>query len=159
MAAARRVSSRLVELVSSPNPIVSPARLIFHRGLASTLFVKGIDFATTEDRLAKAFSKFGQVEEGKLQYFPFRASRSIIISYHEATFLPAKIIMDRVKNRSKGFGYVTFAVEEDARKALIDMNGKLLDGRVVFVDKARTRRDVDHSVPKARGPPEPSINE
>ncbi|XP_030458482.1 small RNA-binding protein 11, chloroplastic [Syzygium oleosum] len=115
MAAARRVSSRLVELVSSPNPIVSPASVIFHRGLASTLFVKGIDFATTDDRLAKAFSKFGQVEE-------------------------ATIIMDRVKNRSKGFGYVTFAVEEDARKALIDMNGKLLDGRVVFVDKARTTK-------------------
>lgn len=33
--------------------------------------------------------------------------------------------MDRVKNRSKGFGYVTFAVEVDARKALIDMNGKV----------------------------------
>lgn len=134
MAATRRISNRFVKLISSPNPIVSPARLIFHRGLASTLFVKGIAFVTTEDRLAEAFSKFGQVEE-------------------------AKIIMDRVKNRSKGYGYVTFAVEEDAQKALIDMNGKLLDGRVVFVDMARTRRNVDDSVPKARGPPEPSIND
>ncbi|XP_030521277.1 small RNA-binding protein 11, chloroplastic-like [Rhodamnia argentea] len=128
MAATRRISNMFFKLVSSPNPVVSPARLIFHRGLASTLFVKGIAFATTQDRLVEAFSKFGQVEE-------------------------AKIIMDRVKNRSKGYGYVTFAVEEDARKALIDMNGKLLDGRVVFVDMARTRRKVADSVPKARAPP------
>ncbi|XP_010045184.2 small RNA-binding protein 11, chloroplastic [Eucalyptus grandis] len=134
MAAAGRISRGFVKLLSSPNPIASPARLIFHRGLASTLFVKGIAFDTTEGKLAEAFSKFGQVEG-------------------------AKIIMDKVKNRSKGFGYVTFAVEEDARKALTDMNGKLLDGRVVFVDMARARRNVADSVPKARRPTEPPIND
>lgn len=37
---------------------------------------------------------------------------------------PANIILNKAKNRSKGFGYVTFAKEEEACKAQIDMNGK-----------------------------------
>lgn len=37
---------------------------------------------------------------------------------------PANIILNKAKNRSKGFGYVTFAKEEEACKAQIGMNGK-----------------------------------
>ena len=37
---------------------------------------------------------------------------------------PAKIIMDKARNRSKGFGYVSFAKEDEAQRALTDMNGK-----------------------------------
>uniref|UniRef100_A0A2C9V3H8 RRM domain-containing protein n=1 Tax=Manihot esculenta TaxID=3983 RepID=A0A2C9V3H8_MANES len=51
-------------------------------------------------------------------------------------FVKAKIIRDKASNRSKGFGYVTFATEDEARKALMEMNGKLVDGRPVFVDNA-----------------------
>jgi cold-inducible RNA-binding protein len=32
--------------------------------------------------------------------------------------------MDKVRNKSKGYGYVTFAKEDEAQKALMDMNGK-----------------------------------
>lgn len=40
-------------------------------------------------------------------------------------FFPADIVLNKAKNRSKGFGYVTFSEEEEARKAQIDMNGKV----------------------------------
>ncbi|XP_021278842.1 small RNA-binding protein 11, chloroplastic [Herrania umbratica] len=90
----------------------NPGQLFFFRGFASTLFVKGISFSTTEDVLANSFSQFGKVVE-------------------------VKVMMDKVRNRSKGYGYVTFAEEDEARKALIVMNGQLLDGRVIFVDKVR----------------------
>lgn len=38
--------------------------------------------------------------------------------------LSAKIVTDRVSDRSKGFGFVTFASEDEAQKALTEMNGK-----------------------------------
>lgn len=38
----------------------------------------------------------------------------------------AKIIMDRVSDKSKGFGFVTFASEDEAQKALTEMNGKVI---------------------------------
>ncbi|XP_062172506.1 small RNA-binding protein 11, chloroplastic-like isoform X1 [Alnus glutinosa] len=133
MAALRGISQNLHRYISHPNPNSSPAQLIFFRGIASKLFVKGISFSTTEETLAEAFSKFGEVIE-------------------------ANIIMDKVRNRSKGFGYVTFAKEDEAQKALMDMNGKLLDGRVVFVDNARPIRHFNHDMPIARGPPEPAAD-
>ncbi|KAB1227174.1 Glycine-rich RNA-binding protein 4, mitochondrial, partial [Morella rubra] len=95
-------------------------------------FVAGLSFSTTEERLAEAFSKFGEVTE-------------------------AKVIMDKVKNRSKGYGYVTFAKEDEAQQALIDMDGKArLNGRVLFVDNVRPSRNFNSGAPIARGPPEPA---
>lgn len=43
---------------------------------------------------------------------------------HHFTF-QANIVMNKAKNRSKGFGYVTFSKEEEARKAQIGMNRKV----------------------------------
>ena len=47
------------------------------------------------------------------------------------------IITDRVSGRSKGFGFVTFANEEDAAKAAEALNGKEVDGRALVVNVAR----------------------
>lgn len=35
-------------------------------------------------------------------------------------------MIDRVSDRSKGFGFVTFASEDEADKAVTEMNGKVL---------------------------------
>ncbi|KAJ4724931.1 putative RNA-binding family protein [Melia azedarach] len=115
--------------ISHSNSKILVAQLVFYRGIASKLFVKGMSFSTTEEILADAFSQFGQVTE-------------------------AKVIMDKVRHRSKGYGYVTFSKEDEARKALMDMNGKLLDGRVVFVDNARPSRHFSSGVPAGKGPPQ-----
>ncbi|RZC78581.1 hypothetical protein C5167_002781 [Papaver somniferum] len=48
--------------------------------------------------------------------------------------------MDRVSDRSKGFGFVTFASLEEAKNAISEMNGKVLDGRAIFVDNANSVR-------------------
>ncbi|OVA06055.1 RNA recognition motif domain [Macleaya cordata] len=91
----------------------------------------GLSFYTTDQTLAEAFSKFGQVVE-------------------------AKIVMDRVSDRSKGFGFVTFASEDEAEKAIAEMNGKTLNGRTIFVDIAKlSRSQLKVEMPIARGPPEP----
>ncbi|XP_003632289.2 small RNA-binding protein 11, chloroplastic [Vitis vinifera] len=110
MASFRGISDTFLRF-SSLNPYLLSSQLIFCRGIASTLFVKGISFSTTEKTLAEAFSQFGEVVE-------------------------AKIIMDKRKLRPKGFAYVTFTREDEAEKALTEMNGKVVDGRTVLVDYA-----------------------
>ncbi|XP_031378848.1 small RNA-binding protein 11, chloroplastic [Punica granatum] len=110
--------------------IAPPALLICCRGIVSKLFVGGLSFYTTENALAEAFSQYGQVVE-------------------------AKIVMDRVSDRSKGFGFITFASEDEAHNAVTEMNGKTLNGRMIFVDYAKPRAGSGGGMPIARGPPEP----
>ncbi|XP_028795538.1 small RNA-binding protein 11, chloroplastic [Neltuma alba] len=109
----------------------SPALL--SRGIAYKLFVGGLSFVTTEKGLSEAFSGYGQVVE-------------------------AKIVMDKVSDRSKGFGFVTFASEDEAENAITGMNGKALNGRVIFVDYAKPKSNIGGGMPVARGPPEPTAH-
>lgn len=45
---------------------------------------------------------------------------------HNTIFsIPAKVVTDRVSDKSKGFGFVTFASEDEAHTALTEMNGKV----------------------------------
>ncbi|XP_038719711.1 small RNA-binding protein 11, chloroplastic-like isoform X5 [Tripterygium wilfordii] len=67
---------------------------------------------------------------------------------------PAKIVMDRVSGKSKGFGFVSFASEDEAQKAITEMDGKALNGRVIFVDIAKPKTSGGGGMPIARGPPE-----
>lgn len=76
------------------------------------LFVGGLSFKTTEQGLADAFAKAGQV-------------------------ISAIIITDRITRRSKGFGFVEMATEEDAQNAIAMFNDQELDGRKVIVNEAR----------------------
>ncbi|CAN1239454.1 Organelle RRM domain-containing protein 2, mitochondrial [Linum grandiflorum] len=51
----------------------------------------------------------------------------------------AKVVTDRVSGYSKGFGFVKYATLEDAAKAIEGMDGKFLDGWVIFAEYARAR--------------------
>ncbi|KAL5078045.1 hypothetical protein RYX36_017029 [Vicia faba] len=105
MAVAREFSATLI---SCSKLHTSLFQRLFLRRKTSKILVKGLTFSTTEEKLAEAFSQYGNV-------------------------LKADIVLNKAKNRSKGFGYVTFSEEEEARKAQIDMNGKILHGRVLSV--------------------------
>ena len=80
--------------------------------MAKKLYVGGLSYDTTQDGLRDAFSKAGTVES-------------------------ATIIMDKMSGRSKGFGFVEMATDEEAQKAIQAMNGKELDGRTLTVNEAR----------------------
>ncbi|BFG38546.1 glycine-rich RNA-binding protein 4 mitochondrial-like [Prunus yedoensis var. nudiflora] len=114
----------------SYSSLIPPALLISCRGLTTKLFVGGLSFYTNDKGLSEAFSQYGQVIE-------------------------AQIVTDRVSDRSKGFGFVTFASEDEAHKALEEMNGKALNGRVIFVDYAKPKANYGGGMPIARGPPDP----
>lgn len=49
----------------------------------------------------------------------------------------AQVIMDKFSGRSKGFGFVEFANDDDATKAIESLNGKDIDGRPLRVNEAR----------------------
>jgi RNA recognition motif-containing protein len=76
------------------------------------LFVGSISFDSTEDSLKQKFEEIGPV-------------------------VSAKIIFDRFSGRSKGFGFVEMENEEDAAKAIEELNGSMLDGREIVVNEAK----------------------
>ncbi|HCC20970.1 MAG TPA: RNA-binding protein [Verrucomicrobiales bacterium] len=53
----------------------------------------------------------------------------------------AKIIQDRETGRSRGFGFVEMANEDDGRKAIDAVNGMEIDGRSLTVNEARPREE------------------
>ncbi|MBU0668215.1 RNA-binding protein [Patescibacteria group bacterium] len=86
--------------------------------MANKLFVGNIDWSATDDDLRAAFASFGDIEE-------------------------VAIVKDKFSGRSKGFGFVTFASEEDAQKAIAEMDGYDLKGRKIAVSEARPPKPRD----------------
>jgi cold-inducible RNA-binding protein len=82
--------------------------------MSKKLFVGGLSWGTTDDGLHSAFSPYGEIVE-------------------------AKVITDRETGRSRGFGFVTFANEEGATKAISEMDGTELDGRTIKVNEAEEK--------------------
>lgn len=111
--------------LSSPCPRFTP---FLSRGITTKLFVGGLSFYTTEKALTEAFSRFGEVVE-------------------------VKVVMDRVSQRSKGFGFVQYASEADAERAKAEMNGKVLSGRIIFVDSVKPKSQLSGDLPSATVPP------
>ncbi|XP_028926718.1 polyadenylate-binding protein 1-like isoform X2 [Ornithorhynchus anatinus] len=54
--------------------------------------------------------------------------------------LSVKVMVDEVGN-SRGFGFVNFEKHEEAQKAVTSMNGKELNGRVLYVGRAQKRTE------------------
>lgn len=100
--------------------------------MAKKLYVGGLSYSTTEDSLKDAFSQAGTVET-------------------------ATIIIDKMSGRSKGFGFVEMATDEEAAKAIEMWNGKEFEGRTLTVNEARPmearppRRDFNRGGGAGRG--------
>ncbi|OGM31376.1 RNA-binding protein [Candidatus Woesebacteria bacterium RIFCSPHIGHO2_01_FULL_44_10] len=80
------------------------------------VYVGNLSYTMTSDDLRKAFAEFGEVVD-------------------------AVVIMDKMSGRSRGFGFVEFATDDAAQKAVDAMNGKDVDGRKLVVNIARPARD------------------
>ena len=84
--------------------------------MAKKLYVGNLSYSTTEDDLREAFAKIGEV-------------------------ISATLIIDQTNGRSKGFGFVEMASDEDAAKAISTMNGTSLFDRTITVNEARPKTE------------------
>lgn len=65
--------------------------------------------------------------------------RSVFTPYGEVT--SAKVIMDRMTNQSRGFGFVEMSDDEASRKAIQELDGTQVDNRSIKVVEARPKED------------------
>jgi RNA recognition motif-containing protein len=76
------------------------------------LYVGNLNYNTTESELNELFGQYGQVTS-------------------------VAVITDRETGRAKGFGFVEFANDEDAKAAIAALDGKELGGRSLKVNESR----------------------
>lgn len=80
------------------------------------LYVGNLSFQTTENDLQDLFEKHGTVRE-------------------------AALVMDKMTNRPRGFGFVTMGSAAEGQAAIEALNGKTMDGRALTVNEARPREE------------------
>ena len=84
--------------------------------MSNKLYVGNLSFDSTENELQDLFATAGTVQE-------------------------VILIQDKITGKSKGFGFVTMATDEEAKKAISLINGKSIGGRALTVNEARPRED------------------
>ena len=80
------------------------------------LYVGNLSYTTTEASLRQAFEAFGAVDS-------------------------ARIIIDKMTDKSKGFAFVEMPNTNEARAAIEGLDGKDVDGRPLRVNEARPKTE------------------
>ncbi|MBC7814578.1 MAG: RNA-binding protein [Burkholderiales bacterium] len=84
--------------------------------MVKKLYVGNLPYTITEAQLRELFSQVGEIAD-------------------------ATVIMDRETGRSKGFGFVEMATEEEAQEAIRRFNGFSMASRSLTVNEARPREE------------------
>jgi RNA recognition motif-containing protein len=77
---------------------------------------------------------------GNLSYNTDKASLEQLLGQY-GTVQTAEVSMDRDTGRSKGFGFVEMASDEEAQAAIAALSGKEHDGRALTVNEAKPREN------------------
>lgn len=80
------------------------------------IYVSNLSFSVQDEDLKAFFADYGEVSS-------------------------AKVIMDKLTNRSRGFGFVEMADEAAAQKAIQELDGGMVDGRAIKVSVARPKEE------------------
>ena len=84
--------------------------------MAKKLYVGNLAFSVTDDELMQAFTSFGNIAS-------------------------ARVVMDRMTGRSKGFGFVELEDDGAADEAVQKMDGQTIGGRPVRVSEAKPQEE------------------
>lgn len=98
------------------------------------LYIGNLPFGVDQAKLKELFAPYGEIEE-------------------------ATVIADKFSGRSKGFGFVTFKNEADAKKAIAEMNEKEIEGRPLKVNEAKPFDPDKTRRPSNRDGPRRSFNQ
>ena len=80
------------------------------------IYVANIPWKASEEQLKQLFAEYGDVAS-------------------------AKIIMDKVTQRSRGFGFIEMADDNAGRTAINELNGRDFMGKNLVVNEARPREE------------------
>ena len=83
--------------------------------MSTKLYVGNLPWSYTSDDLAQMFQAHGEV-------------------------ISANVVTDRMSGRSRGFGFVEMASQEEGQAAIAALNGSDASGRTLTVDVARERK-------------------
>ena len=84
--------------------------------MAKNIYVGNLVWGATPEELRGLFEPFGAVEK-------------------------AQIVTDRETGRSRGFGFVVMTNDDEADRAIQELNGHDLNGRPLTVNEARPREE------------------
>src|SRR5437899_13065497 len=84
--------------------------------MGKKLYVGNLTYGVTDSTLEQMFAAHGTVQS-------------------------AQVSMDRDTGRSKGFGFVEMANDQEAQAAIAALNGQQVDGRSLTVNEARPREE------------------
>jgi len=85
--------------------------------MAKKLFIGNLPFSMNQDKLTAIFAPYGNV-------------------------VSLNIVSDRFSGRSKGFGFVEFEKDEDAMKAIAELNDSEQGGRKIAVKEAISKTET-----------------
>ena len=90
------------------------------------IYVANIPWKATEEQLKTLFGEYGEVSS-------------------------AKIIMDKVTQRSRGFGFVEMADDSAGKQAITSLNGADFLGKNLVVNEARPREERPNNFSRGGG--------
>jgi RNA recognition motif-containing protein len=107
-----------VSFFSNVQFIVSLLALIvfFKISHKMNIYVGNLSWGLKDQDLANLFAPFGEVTS-------------------------AKIVTDKFTQRSKGFGFVEMASDEEAQAAIAQLNGTEIEGRSLVVNESRPKQE------------------
>jgi len=80
------------------------------------IYVSNLSFNVQDEDLRAFFAEYGEVSS-------------------------AKVILDKETRRSRGFGFVEMPNDDEAKKAIEELNGGTVEGRAINVTEARPREE------------------
>jgi RNA recognition motif-containing protein len=80
------------------------------------IYVSNLSFNVQDEDLKEFFTPFGEVTS-------------------------AKVIMDKITNQSRGFGFIEMPDEAASKKAIAELDGATVEGRSIKVNEARPKEE------------------
>ena len=80
------------------------------------IYVSNLSFNVQDEDLKEFFAPYGEVTS-------------------------AKVIMDRITNQSRGFGFIEMPDEAASKKAIAELDGATVENRTIKVNEARPKEE------------------
>lgn len=100
------------------------------------MFIRNLSYTTTEDDIRKLFEKYGNSFS-----CPQCDAYDINIIFYLGPLTEVNLPIDRITRKLKGFGTITFLMTEHAVKAYSELDGSILDGRMLHLLPAKMKID------------------